>query len=44
MSLAQMRRELDHAIDMANIGRDPAWVPVINELDSKIKAAEKANG
>lgn len=42
MSLAKMRRELDAAIDMANIGRDHSWMPVINELDRKIKAAEKA--
>lgn len=38
MSLTILRRELAHAINMANIGRDPTWLPVIEKLDAQIKA------
>lgn len=37
MTLRELKKELEFAIDMANIGRDRAWVPVINDLDQRIK-------
>ncbi len=36
-TLKALREEFDHAIMMANIGRDPSWLPVINKLDAEIK-------
>lgn len=41
MSLTKLRRELAHAIEMANIGRDPAWLPVIEKLDAEINARSR---
>lgn len=40
MSLTKLRRELAFAINMANMGRDPAWLPVIEKLDNQIKTKQ----
>ena len=41
MTLAELRKELEFAVDMANIGRDPDWNPVMNDLDQRITELEK---
>ncbi len=41
MTPAELRKELAFAVDMADIGRDPAWNPVMNDLDRRIKELEK---
>ncbi len=38
MTLRQLRVELDFAINMANLSRDTDWLPIIDKLDTEIKA------
>jgi len=41
MTLAELEAELEFAVEMANIGRDPDWIPVMNDLDRRIKEMTK---
>lgn len=36
-TLEELEEEMDHAYMMASIGRDPAWLPIMDELDRQIQ-------